>query len=205
MRYGTDYYRLREKVIDTIDIVRQEHLECLEHTGICDDTVGTVYTYSARCVACTALKMLVYEEKVMTYNFMYIMTKIGTIRSLVDTIALNMDIIQDAKAFVLEDDNICATGVYDTVTEFLIKESSKLLNKKGYTLGRYGEHRILVVGRTYSENGSKAKKDFEIIKIKVEEGTACYIFRDIDGYFIYAIKTPDNCEKIRKSGLEVVE
>ena len=205
MKYGTDYIKLREKVIKTIDLVEQEHFENLEHTGISAETVGSVYNISAKCVACTALKMLVYEEKVINYNFMNVMTKIGTIRSLIDTIAFNMDIIQDAKAFVLEDDNICATGVYDTITEFLIRESSKLSSKKGYALGRYGEHGILVVGRTANENGSKAKNDFKLIKIRVEEKTAHYIFRDIDGHFVYAIKTPDNCDKIRKSGLEIVE
>lgn len=205
MKYGTDYIKLREKVIKTIDLVEQEHFENLEHTGISAETVGNIYSISAKCVACTALKMLVYEEKVINYNFMYVMTKIGTIRSLIDTIAFNMNIIQDAKAFVLEDDNICATGVYDTITEFLIRESSKLSSKKGYALGRYGEHGILVVGRTANENGSKAKKDFKLIKIRVEEKTAHYIFRDIDGHFIYAIDTKDNNKKIKESGLEVVK
>ena len=205
MKYGTDYIKLREKVIKTIDLVEQEHFENLEHTGISAETVGNIYSISAKCVACTALKMLVYEEKVINYNFMYVMTRIGTIRSLIDTIAFNMNIIQDAKAFVMEDDNICATGVYDTITEFLIRESSKLSKRKGYALGRYGEHGILVVGRTANENGSKAKNDFKLIKIRVEEKTAHYIFRDIDGHFIYAIDTKDNNKKIKESGLEVVK
>lgn len=205
MRYGTKYEKLREKVIQNIDLVKAENLESASILTINDDNIGELYINMSRCVACTSLKMLVYEDGVVNYTSMYLLTSIKNVRELIEEIRKDMDVLQDAKDTVLGGDSVSPVGVYETTVAYLANKGRNVVKNKGYMLGRIRDYDLIVIGRTNETNGSAARKDFKLLKIRVDLRTGHYVYRDIDGYYVYAIDTKDNRKVIKEYNLEVVE
>lgn len=205
MRYGTDYIKLKQKAFKIVEEVRKQELRKLIECEITIDGIGSIRESGSICMACTALKMLLIEDKRFNYTYMYLMTSVKNVKEIIKIILSYGVALAHAKDMVITGNTRAYGGLFNYIRTYLSDKVKEIGDEKGYILNTYGEHNIIVVCRIDAKMGSDARKVYKLVKLKVENGTANYIFRDIYGYYVYAIETPDNMKKIRESGLEIVE
>lgn len=205
-KYGSSVDKLKEGIFSTLYKIGDEKYKDFEHFSKNYMTsVTNCYRSSANFIAVSVLrKILESIVDTLSYNQLYVLNSVATLRLIVHNMVYNLDLIKDinnghgklSTKETLVNKKHCNS--YEVLQATLNDEVGRFNSKKHLYLTHIKGTNLVVIKNSYSIDS--VKSDLGLIKIRYNDviyadpslEKSDYVFREGNNYFVYAVRNSDN-------------